>query len=156
MRNRFVLPALFSALLLAGLGTPALADSVKIENAWVRATAPGQKVAGGFLDLTADADMKLVAGSSPVSDSLELHTMSMEGGVMSMRQVKEIALPKGKTVSLKPGGLHIMFIGLKQPIKQGDRVPVSLTVLDGAGKSQTLRIEAEATDAGGRRMHPHH
>ena len=60
---------------LAGclLTQAALADSVKVENAWVRATAPGQKVAGGFMDLTADADMTLVGGSSPVSNSLELH-----------------------------------------------------------------------------------
>ena len=147
------LPAL--ALLLAGLPLCACADSVTIENAWVRATAPGQKVAGGFLDLTADADMKLVGGSSPASGTLELHMMKMDDGVMVMRQIKEIDLPKGQTVSLKPGGLHIMFIGLKQPIKEGDRVPVTLTVRNAAGKEQQVRMEAMAMRAGGM-VHHHH
>ena len=71
--------ALFAGALLAG---SALADSVKVENAWVRATAPGQKVAAGFMDLTADADMTLVGGSSPVSRRFELHFMKMDNGVM--------------------------------------------------------------------------
>ena len=144
-------PAL--ALLLAGLSTWAFADAVKVENAWVRATAPGQKVAGGFLDLTADADMKLVGGSSPASSTLELHMMKMDGGVMEMRQIPEIVLPKGKTVSLKPGGLHIMFIDLKQQIKEGDKVPVTLTVKNAAGKEQQVQVEAHAMRGGGMAHH---
>lgn len=148
-------PSLIHAVLLAGLTTSAMADSVKVENAWVRATAPGQKVAGGFLDLTADADMKLVGGDSPASSTLELHMMKMDGGVMIMRQIKEINLPQGKTVSLKPGGLHIMFIDLKQQIKEGDKVPVTLTVRNAAGKEQPLQVEAQAMRAGGM-AHQHH
>lgn len=147
--------SLVPALLLAGLTSVAFADSVKIENAWVRATAPGQKVAGGFLDLTADADMKLVGGSSPASSTLELHMMKMDGGVMVMRQVKEIALPKGKTVNLKPGGLHLMFIDLKQPVRDGEKVPVTLTVRNAAGQEQQLQVEARAM-AGGGMAHHHH
>lgn len=144
---------LIPVLLGLVLSTSVWADSVKVENAWVRATAPGQKVAGGFLDLTADADMKLVGGSSPASDTLELHMMKMDGGVMEMRQIKEIDLPKGKTVNLKPGGLHIMFINLKQQIKEGDRVPVTLTVRNAAGKEQQLRVEAQSMRAGGMAHH---
>jgi periplasmic copper chaperone A len=80
------------AILLTGclLATSAMADTVNIENAWVRATAPGQKVAAGFMDLTADADMTLVGGSSPVSREFELHFMRMQDGVMEMRQMQEI------------------------------------------------------------------
>src|SRR3989339_989176 len=122
------------------LAVPALADSVKIENAWVRATAPGQKVAGGFMDISADADMAVIGGSSPVSRSLELHIMKMDGGVMEMRQVKEIALPKGQTVKLQPGGLHIMFIGIKQQLKDGDKVPVTLIVKGADGKEQKMDV----------------
>lgn len=147
--------ALLLALVGLSLAAPARADTVKIENAWVRATAPGQRVAGGFMDLTADADMKLVGGSSPASASLELHMMKMEGGVMVMRPLPEIALPKGKTVSLQPGGLHIMFIGLKQPIKDGDKVPVTLTVRDAAGKEQQVRVEAHAMASTGMARHHH-
>jgi len=126
------------------LATPALADSVKIENAWARATAPGQKVAGGFMDLTADADMAVVGGSSPVSTSLELHIMKMDGGVMEMRQLKEIALPKGQTVKLEPGGLHIVFIGLKQPITEGAWARATAPVKTTNGKRKTIAVEAEA------------
>lgn len=146
--------SLFLALLGLILATPVSADSVRVENAWVRATAPGQKVAGGFMDLTADADMKLVGGSSPVSKHLELHMMKMEGGVMVMRPLPEIPLPKGKTVNLQPGGLHLMFIELKQPIKEGDTVPISLTFRNAAGKEQQVQVEAPARR--GRAMGQHH
>lgn len=138
-------------LALAGLigASTAWADNVKVDDAWTRATAPGQKVAGGFMRLTADADMMLVGGGSPVSSHLELHTMQMDGGVMVMRQVENIPLPKDKTVELKPGGLHIMFIGLKQPIKAGDKVPVTLQVRGANGKEQTLAVTLEARAIGG-------
>lgn len=144
---------LMPVLLGLVLSTTVWADNVKVENAWVRATAPGQKVAGGFLDMTADADMKLVGGSSPASDTLELHMMRMDGGVMEMRQIREIDLPKGKTVNLKPGGLHIMFINLKQQIKEGDKVPVTLTVRNAAGKEQQLQVDAMALRGGGMAHH---
>lgn len=139
------------ALLLTGclLATPALADNVRIDNAWVRATAPGQKVAAGFMELTADADMTLIGGSSPVSDHFELHFMRMDNGVMEMRQMREIKLPKGKTVSLEPGDLHVMFIGLKNQIKPGQIVPITLIVKGADGKQQQLAVRAEAHNPGG-------
>jgi copper(I)-binding protein len=134
---------------LALLASPALADTVKVDAPWVRATAPGQKVAGGFMTLTADADMVLVGGASPVSKHVELHYMKMENGVMEMREMKEIQLPKGKAVSLEPGGLHVMFIDLKTPIKAGQRVPLTLRVKGIDGKEQKLEVEAEARRPGG-------
>lgn len=143
------------ALLLAGFAPVAHADAVRVDNAWVRATAPGQQNAAGFMDLTAAADMKLVGGSSPVSASLELHTMSMDGGVMVMRRVAAIDLPRGQTVRLMPGGLHIMFIGLKAPIRAGDTVPVSLTLRDAAGRERALQLQAGARRAGGQDGHHH-
>jgi len=143
---RYTVIALMAGYLLAG---SALADSVKIENAWVRATAPGQKVAAGFMELTADADMTLVGGSSPISNAFELHFMRMENGVMEMRQMQEIKLPKGKTVSLEPGDLHVMFIGLKSQIKPGQRVPITLIVKSADGKQQQLVVQAEAYKPGG-------
>jgi copper(I)-binding protein len=127
---------------------PALADTVKIDNAWVRATAPGQKVAGAFMDLTADADMTLISAASPAAKVVELHTMSMDNGVMIMRQVKEIGLPKSKTINLKPGGLHVMLIDLTGQIKPGDKTPVTLSVRGGDGKVQTLALELDARPAG--------
>jgi copper(I)-binding protein len=142
---RYTVIALMASYLLAG---SALADSVKIENAWVRATAPGQKVAGGFMDLTADSDMVLIGGSSPIANSVELHFMRMENGVMEMREMKEIALPKGKTISLEPGDLHVMFIGLKNQIKPGRKVPMTLEVRGLDGKVQKLEVAAEVRKPG--------
>lgn len=136
-------------LLGIAVATPALADTVKVDNAWVRATAPGQKVAGGFMNLTADADMTLVGGESPVSKTFELHFMRMENGVMEMREMKEIALPKGKTITLEPGNLHVMFIGLKQQIKPGQKVPMTLRVKGADGKETKIAVEAEARKPGG-------
>lgn len=141
-----------SALLFA---SPALADTVKVDGPWVRTTAPGQKVAGAFMDLTADADMTLVAGESPAARVVELHTMSMENGVMVMRPMKDIALPKGKTVQLKPGGLHVMLIDLKGQIKEGDKTPLTLTVRGADGKQQSLAVQLEARNPATQRPHQH-
>jgi copper(I)-binding protein len=147
---RYTVIALMAGCLLAG---SALADTVKVDSPWVRATAPGQKVAAGFMNLTADADMTLVGGSSPVSRTLELHFMKMENGVMEMRQMQDIPLPRGKTVSLEPGDLHLMFIGLKSQIKPGQKVPITLVVKGGDGKEQKLAVEAEVPMTGSGHRH---
>jgi copper(I)-binding protein len=91
---------------------------------------PGQPVGGAYLTITNDGktDEELVSVSSPVAGAVELHEMSMQGAVMKMRKLdKGIAIPAGKTVDLAPGGLHMMFTKVKQPFKQGDTVPVTLT-----------------------------
>ncbi|MFM2448447.1 MAG: hypothetical protein RIS44_897 [Pseudomonadota bacterium] len=101
--------------------------AIDIGHPWARPTAAGQKAGGGYLKLTnAGGADRLVSVSSDVSDSVELHTMSMDGTVMRMRQVDGIDLPAGQTVELKPGGFHIMFIGLKAPLKEGSKFPVKL------------------------------
>ena len=100
---------------------------IKIENAYTRATVPGQQVAGGFMKIenkgTAD---QLVSASSPVAGEVQLHEMAMDGNVMKMRQVKDIAVPAGGAVELKPGGLHLMFMNIKAPLTAGESVPVKL------------------------------
>jgi len=102
-------------------------NAIKIENAYTRATAPGQQVAGGFMKIenkgTAD---QLVSASSPVAAEVQLHEMSMDGNVMKMRQVKDIAVPANGAVELKPGGYHLMFLNLKGPFNAGQTVPVKL------------------------------
>ncbi len=143
------------------LAMPATAETltakVKVDNAWVRATAPGQQVAGAFMDITAAADMTLVAAESPAAKVTELHTMAMDKGVMIMRQVPSIGLPKGKTISLKPGGLHVMLIDLNAQLKEGDKAPIGLTVRDADGKSSKLVVEAEVRRSEKRaEEHGHH
>lgn len=134
---RIPVVSLLAALMLA---TPLQAAEVKVEHAWTRPTVPGQKVAGAFMDLTATRDMALIGGATPAASSVELHYMRMHDGGMEMREMESIKLPKGKTISLEPGGLHAMLIGLKAPIKAGDRVPLTLTVRDRAGALSKVEV----------------
>jgi len=106
----------------------ARAQPVTVKDAWVRAPAPGQKVAGAYMELASRTSMALIAVASPAAARVELHSTSMDGGVMKMRPVARIELPAGKAVKLAPGGLHIMLVDLKLPLKPGDKVPLTLTV----------------------------
>lgn len=141
------------ALALFAVSLPAAAG-VSVTDAWARATVPGQKVSGAYMKIRSDADAKLVAASSPRVPRVEVHEMRMDGDVMRMRELKSIELPKGKTVSLEPGGYHIMLMNLKQPIKAGERIPLTLTIESG-GRQQTVDVQAEARAPGGGAM-PHH
>lgn len=101
--------------------------AIKIENAYTRATVPGQQVAGGFMKIeNKGAADQLVSASSSAAGEVQLHEMSMEGNVMKMRQVKDIAVPASGVVELKPGGLHLMFMNIKAPLTAGQTVPVKL------------------------------
>ena len=116
---------------------------INIGHPYARTTATGQASGGGYLKLeNKGADVKLLSASADVSASVELHSMSMEGDVMRMRQVDGIALPKGKTVELKPGGLHIMFMGLKAPLKSGDKFPLKLKFEKAGEVTVTVNVEA--------------
>ena len=137
-------------VLIAALALPTAiqAAEVKIENAWVRSTLPGQKVVGAFLTLTADTDMALLKATSPAARNVELHFMRMRDGMMEMRELEKIDLPRGTPVSLEPGGMHIMLIGLKAPIKAGDKIPLTLTARAAKGKPQTFPVTLEARASG--------
>ena len=118
-------------------------DAVKVSHAWVRPTAPGQSVAGAYLEISSAVPSKLVAASSPLAGSVEIHFMRLENGVMEMRQLKSLDLPANKTVKLEPGGLHIMLLDLKQPLKLGDKVPLRLTLQhDDHGKT-VVEVQAQ-------------
>lgn len=129
---RAVAPLLCALPLLASAqsgGTP-----LRIENAWARFTT-GQQSTGVFLTLTAAEDSRLVGGSSPLAGSVEVHEMRMDGEVMRMRAIPALALPAGQAVALKPGGYHVMLMGLKKPLAAGSTVPLTL-VVEGADKQQ--------------------
>lgn len=122
------------------------AADITISHPYARATAPGQPTGGGFLKLdnggkTAD---RLLSASAEVSKSVELHSMKMEGDVMRMRQVEGIDIAAGQTVELKPGGLHIMFIGLKAPLKQGESFPMKLTFEKAGEVTVNVKVEGGA------------
>lgn len=137
--------ALLAAVLLA-VGACA-AESVKVTNAWVRAPAPGQKTASAYVDLTSERNAALVAAGSPLAARVELHSMTMEAGIMRMRALPRIELPAGQTVKLAPGSMHLMLIDLKQSLKAGDKVPLVLSVQPTGTSLTTLTIEAEVRAA---------
>ncbi|HJV24255.1 MAG TPA: copper chaperone PCu(A)C [Aromatoleum sp.] len=130
-----------AALLSLAVALPALAD-VKIEEAWVRATVPQQKVTGAFMRITASQDSRLVAIQSPVSDKVEIHEMVQEADVMKMRAVASLPLPAGKALELKPGGYHAMLFDLKRALPEGESVPLKLTVEGKDGRRETIEINA--------------
>ncbi|WP_269583429.1 copper chaperone PCu(A)C [Roseibium sp. Sym1] len=125
--------ALATALTLVSLSALAKdykAGDLTLMQAWTRATPPKAKAGGGFVQIVNGGaeDDRLVAASSDVAAKVELHEMSVTDGVMKMREMEDgIAIPAGETVALKPGGLHIMFMGLKQSFEEGSTVPVILT-----------------------------
>lgn len=129
--SRLFLASTLATVLFAA---PALAleyniGPLHIGHAWARATPKGAQVGGGYLSVTNNGKEvdRLVGGSTPFADKFELHEMSMDQGVMKMRPVSGgIEIKPGDTVTLKPGGYHVMFVGLKQPLKQGERVPATL------------------------------
>ena len=128
LRRSILLVAACAASLAAAFALPALAQTApKVQDAWARPTVEGQAGGGGFLKITGGATAdRLLAASAGVAQRVELHTMSMEGDVMRMRQVQGIDVPAGQTVELKPGGLHIMFIGLRAPLQTGTSFPLTL------------------------------
>jgi copper(I)-binding protein len=115
-----------SALVVA---SQAATRSISIENPWARETVEGQAVGGGFMTIVNNGKSpdQLVSASSPVSSEVQIHTMSMERGVMRMRQLTDgIAVPANGRVELKPRSHHIMFMGVKKPLRLGTNVPVTL------------------------------
>jgi len=105
------------------------AGSLKISSAWARATPKGAAVGGGYLTITntGSASDRLIGGSTDVARSFEVHQMTMDGGVMKMRPIAGgIEIKPGQTVTLAPNGYHVMFIGLKEPLKQGDHFKATL------------------------------
>ena len=133
------------ALSLMLCGAAAQAD-VTVKDAWVRGTTPAQKATGAFLQITSSDAAALLSASSPLAGVVEIHTMKMDDGVMKMRPIAKLDLPAGKGVTLAPGGNHIMLMDLKQQMKKGDVVPITLKVEGKDTAVQTLEIKAEVRD----------
>jgi len=128
------------ALTLATGLAPAQAPAVKVEGAWARATVPGQKGTGAFMNITATKGTRLVGVSSPAAGVAEVHEMKMEGDIMRMRALPGLDLAAGQTVSLKPGGYHLMLMDLKAPLANGSTVAVTLRFKDGKGIESKLDL----------------
>jgi periplasmic copper chaperone A len=135
--------AIFLALTVPA--ATALAD-VTVTQPWVRGTVAPQKATGAFMKLKSDRDAKLVAASSPAAKVVEIHEMTMVKDIMRMRQVTELALPAGKEVEFKPGGYHFMLMGIERQFRQGDVIPITLSVQESGGKTRTIEVKAQVRD----------
>jgi periplasmic copper chaperone A len=149
------LASIAGAVIAAGLLTlpRARADEVKagdlvITQGWSRATPGGAKVGGGYLTIEnkGAAPDRLIGGSADIAGKVEVHEMTMTNGVMKMRPLdKGLAIEPGKTVKLAPGGYHLMMFDLKSPLKQGDKLPVTLE-FEKAGKV-TVSLDVQGVGA---------
>jgi copper(I)-binding protein len=133
-----------SALAAFALAVAASAShaQVTVSNAWIRGTVPVQKTTGAFMQLESKQATRLVGVSTPVAARAELHQMSMQGDVMKMAEVDGIDLAPGQKVALASGGYHVMLMELKRQLKEGEKVPLTLTFANGKGKKTTQVVEA--------------
>jgi copper(I)-binding protein len=131
----------YAVLLVGLLAAPARAEEVKagdlvVTQAWSRATPNGAKIGGGYLTIENEGSAadRLIGGSAEVAGKVEVHEMAMKNGVMTMRPLDTgLTIEPGKTVKLAPGGYHLMLFDLKSPLKQGDKIPLTLE-FEKAGK----------------------
>jgi periplasmic copper chaperone A len=132
-----------SRTLAAALLTFAAAAGAQttVKDAWARGTVAQQKASGAFMQITSAQGGKLLEVRSPVAGVAEIHEMAMHGDMMRMRAVPALELPAGKAVELKPGGYHVMLMDLKQQLKPGDSVPLTLVVEAKDGKREIIHIK---------------
>jgi copper(I)-binding protein len=126
----------FSGRARADEAKPVTVGNIEVSAGWVRAMLPGQPTGGGYLTIAnkGGEDDRLVAATSPLAARVEIHTMEVVNDVMVMRQVEGgLEIPAGAAVELKPGGLHLMFLSVPTPFKDGSSVPLSLE-FEKAGK----------------------
>jgi copper(I)-binding protein len=151
LSRTFTFAALTAILFMASARAEEVnAGDLVISQAWSRATPSGAKIAGGYLTIEnkGSAPDRLVGGSGDIAGKVEVHEMTMNNGVMTMRPVeKGLTIEPGKTVKFAPGGYHLMMFDLKGPLKQGDKVPVTLE-FEKAGKV-TLSLDVQGIGAQG-------
>jgi copper(I)-binding protein len=115
-----------------------------VEDAWARATVPGQPATGAFMTLKADADSTLISVQSPAAKDTQIHQSTMKGDVMSMLPVDEVSLPAGEPVVFDANGYHVMLMDLVKQVKEGDAVPLTLKIKNAQGEEETLEVNAVA------------
>ena len=138
-------------LLLALAATPAAAQ-IKVEEAWMRATPPGAKIAAGYLTIrNAGAADRLISVSSPAAERVETHITARDGDILRMREAKGYDVPAKGMLELKPGGAHLMFVNIKAPLKEGTSVPATLK-FQRAGE---VKLEFQVRPLAGGEHHGH-
>ncbi len=143
---------------LALTASPLLAqNTLRVQEPWARPTVAGQAAGGGYFRIVGGAVAdKLVSASSDVAGRVELHSMTMDGNVMRMRQIDSIDIPAGKTVELQPGGLHVMFMDLKAPLATGSSFPLTLRFEKAGELKLAVKVQAGPAAASKAAEHGEH
>jgi periplasmic copper chaperone A len=128
-------------LSLSSVGALAQTGAVQVKDVWARATPGGAQTAAVYATLQSPAGDELTAASTPVAKEAQLHQMAMEGGVMKMRQIEQVDLPAGQPVTLKPGGYHIMLVGILHPLVEGQTFPMTLTFAKAGTRDVTVAVQ---------------
>lgn len=141
--SRLASALLAAASISATAHAAGAADSITVVDPYVRQAPPGAPATGAFMVIknSGSKEIKVLKADNPASKITELHTHLNEGGMMKMRQVKDIPVPAGGEAVLKPGGLHVMLIDLKTPLKDGDTVPITLSFDDGSSKKIDVPVK---------------
>jgi periplasmic copper chaperone A len=134
-------PLAFAACLLVAGAAAAQTGQVEVKDAWARATPGKAENGAAYLTIVSPAADRLVSVSTPVAKKAELHTMTTEGGVMKMRPLAGIDVAPGQPVTLKPGGAHIMLMGLNRPLQAGQSFPLTLSFEKAGQREVTVAIE---------------
>lgn len=121
---------------------------VQISDAWARVSAPGQTIGAAYMTLRSAEDSTLVYVETSAASSTEIHSMTMDNGVMKMRMLDELSLKANKPEKLAPGGFHLMMMDLQKPLKAGEHVQFRLCFKDAAGKitEQLVTAPVKETD----------
>jgi copper(I)-binding protein len=137
----------FAVCLLIASTAAAQQGTVAVTDAWARATPGKAENGAAYLTLASPLADRLTGLSTPVAGKAELHTMTMEGEVMRMRPLAGIDLPAGQKVALKPGGTHVMLIGLKQQLRPGQSFPLTLHFMKAGTEEITVVVEKAGATA---------
>ncbi len=148
----------FAAGLVLSSAALGQTDQLQVTNAWARATPGKAENGAAYLTIQSPTADRLVAAASPVAKKAELHTMSMTGMVMKMRPIDGVDIPAGKDVTLNPGGVHIMLLGLEKPLQQGQSFPLTLTFAKAGSRTVTVAVEKIGAEGpmGSMGSMPHH
>jgi copper(I)-binding protein len=129
-----------AASLVVAVSSGALAQGVEVKDAWARATPAGAQTAAAYVTIVSPTADRLTGVATPEAQKAELHSMTMEGGVMKMRPIDGLDLPAGTLVTLKPGGYHIMLTGLAKPLREGDTFPLTLSFANAGTQQVTVTV----------------
>jgi len=136
------------ALPLVVAASAACAD-VTVATPWVRGVVAGQSTTGAFMTISSTTATRLVKVASPAAAETSVHQTSMVDGMMRMEPVESLAVPAHGSVELKPGGFHVMLMGLRAPLRTGQTVPLTLTFRGADGHDSTVTVQAQVRDVTG-------